>query len=48
MWDKFSPEEMRRRWAMARDLMRQHDLIGLLIFGNSGINRHNEANVFWA
>jgi hypothetical protein len=24
-----------------------HDLIGLLIFGNSGINRHNEANVFW-
>jgi Xaa-Pro aminopeptidase len=47
MWDKFSPEEMRRRWAMARDLMRQHDLIGLLIFGNSGINRHNEANVFW-
>jgi Xaa-Pro aminopeptidase len=47
MWDKFSPEEMRRRWSMARDLMRQHDLIGLLIFGNSGINRHNVAKVFW-
>jgi Xaa-Pro aminopeptidase len=27
--------------------MRQHDLAGLLIFGNSGVNRHNEANIFW-
>ncbi len=47
MWDKFSPAEMSRRWALARGLMRQHDLGALLIFGNSGVNRHNEANVFW-
>ncbi|MDH5606196.1 MAG: Xaa-Pro peptidase family protein [Anaerolineae bacterium] len=47
MWDKFSPAEMGRRWELARGLMRQHDLIGLLVFGNSGVNRHNEANIFW-
>jgi len=47
MWDKFTPTEMARRWSLARDLMRQHGLIGLLVFGNSGINRHNEANIFW-
>jgi hypothetical protein len=47
MWAKFSPQEMARRWALARDLMRNHDLTGLLVFGNSGVNRHNEANVFW-
>lgn len=47
MWAKFSSEEMARRWALARDLMRRHDLSALLVFGNSGVNRHNEANVFW-
>lgn len=47
MWAKFSPAEMARRWALARDLMRRHDLGGLLVFGNSGVNRHNQANVFW-
>ena len=47
MWAKFSPVEMARRWSLARNLMRQHDLAGLLIFGNSGVNRHNQANVFW-
>ncbi|MFQ5855517.1 MAG: M24 family metallopeptidase [Anaerolineae bacterium] len=47
MWAKFSPAEMSRRWALARDLMRRRDLVGLLVFGNSGVNRHNEANIFW-
>lgn len=47
MWDRFSSGEMTRRWALARDLMRQRDLTGLLVFGNSGVNRHNQANVFW-
>ncbi|HXV42933.1 MAG TPA: Xaa-Pro peptidase family protein [Anaerolineae bacterium] len=47
MWAKFSPAEMARRWALARGLMRQHDLAGLLVFGNSGVNRHNQANIFW-
>jgi Xaa-Pro dipeptidase len=47
MYDKFSPAEMERRWSLARELMRQENLIGLLLFGNSGVNRHNEANIFW-
>ncbi len=47
MWDRFSAGEMARRWALARDLMRRRDLAGLLVFGNSGVNRHNQANVFW-
>lgn len=47
MWDKFSPAEMTRRWSLARDLMRRHELECLLVYGNSGANRHNQANVFW-
>lgn len=47
MWDKFSREEMARRWALARGLMVRHELDALLLFGNSGANRHNQANVFW-
>lgn len=47
MWDKFSQGEMERRWTLARRLMERRELDGLLIFGNSGVNRHNEANVFW-
>jgi Xaa-Pro aminopeptidase len=38
---------MARRWALARALMDRRDLAGLLVFGNSGVNRHNQANVFW-
>ena len=47
MWDRFSPEEMARRWALARKLMDEEDLRALIVFGNSGVNRHNQANVFW-
>ncbi len=47
MWAKFSQGEMDRRWRLARDLMAEHDLEALIVFGNSGVNRHNEANVFW-
>lgn len=47
MWARFSPAEMGRRWALARDLMDREGLDGLLVFGNSGVNRHNQANVFW-
>lgn len=47
MWAKFSKPEMERRWRLARNLMRQVDLVGLLVFGNSGVNRHNQANIFW-
>ena len=47
MWDRFSSQEMARRWSLARGLIQEHDLSGLLVFGNSGVNRHNQANVFW-
>lgn len=47
MRDRFSPVEMARRWALARKAMEREDVDALLIFGNSGVNRHNEANVFW-
>jgi len=43
----FSDSEFHRRNALARDLMRREGLDALIIFGNSGINRHNQANVFW-
>jgi Xaa-Pro aminopeptidase len=47
MWDSFSAAEMERRHALARDLMDEHALEALVLFGNSGVNRHNQANVFW-
>jgi Xaa-Pro dipeptidase len=47
MWARFSPAEMARRWRLARRLMDRRGLRALLLFGNSGVNRHNQANVFW-
>lgn len=47
MYAKFSSQEIARRWWLARDLMRKHDLLALLVYGNSGVNRHNQANIFW-
>jgi Xaa-Pro dipeptidase len=47
MWDSFSPAEVERRYALARELMDEHGLDALVVFGNSGINRGNQANVFW-
>ena len=35
MWDRFSPAEMERRFGLARELMRDHDLGALVVFGNS-------------
>ena len=46
-YPRFSESEFWRRTNLARDLMRREELSALVIFGNSGINRHNEANVFW-
>jgi len=46
-YPRFSDAEFQRRNNLARDLMRREGLSALVIFGNSGINRHNEANVFW-
>ena len=47
MWDSFTPAEMERRRSLARALMGEHGLDALVVHGNSGVNRHNQANVFW-
>jgi Xaa-Pro dipeptidase len=44
---RFSPEEMRRRYALARGLMDRLELEALVLFGNSGVNRHNNVNPYW-
>ncbi len=46
-YPRFSDSEVQRRSDLARDLMRREELQALVIFGNSGVNRHNQANVFW-
>ena len=47
MWDRFSAAEMDRRFGLARDLMRDHDLSALVVFGTSATNRASMANPFW-
>ena len=44
---RFSPGEMTRRYELARGLMREQGLDFLVLFGNSGVNRHNNVNPFW-
>jgi Xaa-Pro dipeptidase len=44
---RFSPAEMARRYARARRLMDELELEALVLFGNSGVNRHNNVNPFW-
>jgi Xaa-Pro dipeptidase len=44
---RFSADEMARRYALAHQLMTELDLDFLVLFGNSGVNRHNHANHFW-
>src|SRR5207248_10618037 len=44
---RFSAAEMARRYALARALMDEHELDALVLFGNSGVNRHNNVNPFW-
>src|ERR687887_227629 len=38
---------MKRRRGLAVALMEEKELDALVLFGNSGMNRHNQANVFW-
>ena len=38
---------MERRLALTRALMAERELDALLVFGNSGVNRHNNVNPFW-
>ena len=44
---RFSSAEFERRYELTRGLMRKKDLQALVLFGNSGMHRHNQANVFW-
>ncbi|HYY03487.1 MAG TPA: Xaa-Pro peptidase family protein [Gaiellaceae bacterium] len=44
---RFSRGEMARRFRLARDLMDELELQALVLFGNSGVNRHNNVNPFW-
>lgn len=47
MWDRFSEAELDRRFALARELMRAHDVSALVVFGTSATNRAGMANPFW-
>ena len=47
MWDRFSAAETERRFALARGLMREHDLAALVVFGTSATSRASMANPFW-
>jgi Xaa-Pro aminopeptidase len=38
---------MERRYALVRGLLDQEELEAVVVFGNSGVNRHNHANGFW-
>jgi Xaa-Pro aminopeptidase len=38
---------MARRHALVRGLLAEQDLEAVVVFGNSGVNRHNHANGFW-
>lgn len=44
---RFSAGEIERRHRLARELMEVRGLEALVIFGNSGMNRHNNVNAFW-
>jgi hypothetical protein len=46
-YPRFSASEFERRNQLARDLMRREELAALVLFGNSGNSRHNQANVYW-
>jgi Xaa-Pro dipeptidase len=43
----FSAAEMERRYALVRAMLDAQDLDAVVVFGNSGVNRHNHANGFW-
>jgi Xaa-Pro aminopeptidase len=47
VWDRFSPAELERRFALTRNLMGERDLTALLVFGTSATSRASMANPFW-
>ncbi len=44
---RFGEAEMASRFERTRALLGEHDLDALVLFGNSGVNRHNNVNPFW-
>jgi Xaa-Pro aminopeptidase len=47
LYPRFSGAEFDRRYAAARTLMSAHGLDVLVIYGNSGVSRHNHADVHY-
>ncbi|HWI14644.1 MAG TPA: Xaa-Pro peptidase family protein [Burkholderiales bacterium] len=47
LYPRFSNAEFDRRYAAARTLMAAHGIDVLVIYGNSGISRHNHADVHY-
>ncbi len=47
MWDRFSPGETARRFALTRSLMGERDVAALVVFGTSATSRASMANPFW-
>jgi Xaa-Pro dipeptidase len=45
--NRFSAAEMERRLVLARGLAEERGLDALVVFGSSGVNRHNGVNPFW-
>jgi Xaa-Pro dipeptidase len=43
----FSAPEMQRRYALVQQMLDAQELEAVVVFGNSGVNRHNHANGFW-
>lgn len=46
-YPRFSREEFDRRRTTVRELMRERHLDALIVYGDSGANRHNQANVHY-
>jgi len=47
LYPRFSSAELERRYGAARALMSAHGIDVLVIFGNSGISRHNHADLHY-
>ncbi|MBI3076651.1 MAG: aminopeptidase P family protein [Deltaproteobacteria bacterium] len=50
LYPRFSPQEFARRYAVARSMMAHEGLEGLdalVVYGNSGVSRHNHADVHY-
>lgn len=47
LYPRFSPEEFARRYAASRAVMAREDADVLVVYGDSSLNRHNQADVHY-